>query len=441
MSAGFTPGGPEDWWARQAQKAPEPQLPWPSVPWPPPPASSARQSPTPRLPVPEPSAWQSQVPASSSAPQFPAQQPPVPPSQPPAQRSPAQRSPAPSAPSAPQSPAPWPTARQSPAAQFPPLQSSVPQSSIPWSELWSWLGGRLAVAGRGLALFGLALFGLVLLGALAATLALLPFLTVNLIGTDKRGDAAAAGFLAIVAWLTVGPLLLLWMRSLARLTRKLADRWCGVPIAEPYLPRPWADGGKHGPRQWLGWLLRDQATWRDLAWVAVDGLLGWLLALLPAALLFLGILGVFAPSFASGSIRFLAIVGAAAGLWACPWLLRGYGHFAHSMLAPTKEAELALRRFDQGEQSHRAVLDGHFDRDAAPDLAVVNRERPDFGPSLCDRDMAGPVVSHEHDVILEVHGVIFGERTADAKRVQNFHRLDIFNFVFTGNGDSACGQE
>ncbi len=74
--------------------------------------------------------------------------------------------------------------------------------------------------------------------------------------------------------LAVAPLLLLWMRSVARLTRKLADRWCGVPIAEPYLPQPWADGGKRGPRRWLRWLLGDPATWRDLLWVTVDGIAG-----------------------------------------------------------------------------------------------------------------------------------------------------------------------
>ena len=31
------------------------------------------------------------------------------------------------------------------------------------------------------------------------------------------------------------------------------------------------------------------------------------------------------------------------GLWAAPWLLRGYGKLARSMLAPTGQAELALR--------------------------------------------------------------------------------------------------
>jgi len=69
---------------------------------------------------------------------------------------------------------------------------------------------------------------------------------------------------------------------------------------------------------------------------------GWLLAVLPAGLLALGVLGVVAP-YASGMVRVLAVAAAAAGLWACPWLLRGYGLFARSMLAPTPQAELALR--------------------------------------------------------------------------------------------------
>jgi signal transduction histidine kinase len=275
------------------------------------------------------------------------------------------------------------------------------------------------VAGRGLALFVLALFGLVQLAALAAVLTLLPFLTANLIGTDKRGDAAAAACLSIVAWLTAGPLLLLWMRSLARLTRKLADRWCGVPIAEPYLPKPWADGGKSGPRRWLRWLLGDPATWRDLAWVAVDGLLGWLLALLPAGLLFLGILGVFAPSFASGSIRFLAIVGAAAGLWACPWLLRGYGHFAHSMLAPTKEAELALR-VRQLAQTRTEAIDT-----SAAEIRRIERDLHDgaqarlvaMGMTL---DAAGQIIDTNPDA---ARALLFEARDASVKALAELRDL------------------
>ena len=216
----------------------------------------------------------------------------------------------------------------------------APVLGIQWLE---WPRGRVAVVGRGLLLFGLALAGLVPLLALAAVLGVLPVLAARSLILTHKGDLAlVVAILAIVGWLVVSPLILLCMRSLARLSRSLAGRWCGVPIAEPYLPPSWADGGKAGLRRRYAWLLTDQATWRDLLWVAVDGSVGWLLAVLPAGLLALGVLGVVAP-YASGMVRVLAVAAAAAGLWACPWLLRGYGLFARSMLAPTPQAELALR--------------------------------------------------------------------------------------------------
>jgi signal transduction histidine kinase len=219
----------------------------------------------------------------------------------------------------------------------------IQEASVPGSQWLGWPRGRLAVVGRGLLLFGPALAGLLLLAALAAVLGVLPVLAVrSLILTHKKDLALVVAILAIVGWLVVGPLILLCMRSLARLTRRLVGRWCGVPIAEPYLPPPWADGGKRGLRRRYAWLLTDQATWRDLLWVTVDGCVAWVLAVLPAGLLALGVLGVIAP-YATGIVRVLAIAAAAAGLWASPWLLRGYGLFARSMLAPTPQAELALR--------------------------------------------------------------------------------------------------
>ena len=228
----------------------------------------------------------------------------------------------------------------------------TPDASIPWPALRDWLGGRLAVVGRGLALFGLALTGLVLLLALAGILALPPALVVRGVG---RNLALVVTILGIVMWLVVGPLVLLGMRSLARLTRRLAGQWCAVPIADPYLPAPWADGGKRGPRRRYAWLLTDQATWRDLLWVTVDGCVGWILAVLPAGLLVLGVLGVIVP-YASLQVRVLTIAGAAFGLWAAPRLLRGYGVFARSMLAPTGQAELALR-VRQLSQTRTEALD------------------------------------------------------------------------------------
>jgi signal transduction histidine kinase len=216
-------------------------------------------------------------------------------------------------------------------------------ASVPWAALWDWLGGRLAVVGRGLALFWLALAGLVLLAVLAAVLAGPPALAVVALGHfHKWRNLALVVPIWIVAWPVVSPLILLCMRSLARLTRRLVGRWCAVPIAEPYLSPPWAGGGKAGLRRRYVWLLTDQATWRDLLWVTVDGCVGWLLALLPAGLLVLGVLAVIAP-YASLQVRVLAIVGGAFGLWAAPSLMRGYGFFARSMLAPTQQAELALR--------------------------------------------------------------------------------------------------
>jgi hypothetical protein len=82
---------------------------------------------------------------------------------------------------------------------------------------------------------------------------------------------------------------------LAKLTRQLAGRWCGVDIAVPYLPQPVTGGGDpFWPR--FGRLLTDQATWRDLLWMTVDCSAGWVLTLVPAALVVFGLFGVVTPA-------------------------------------------------------------------------------------------------------------------------------------------------
>jgi len=224
-----------------------------------------------------------------------------------------------------------------------PERPDVPDLPVPVTEFLNWMRGRLAFVGRGLLFFGLALAGLALLLAYAAILGV--SIKVGLSARDPYSDQTERVVLAslvFVVGLVLGPLVLLWMRSLARLTRRLVGQWCAVAIADPYLPPPWADGGKKGLRRRLKWLLTDQATWRDLLWVTVDGCLGWILPLLPAGLLVLGFVGVFAP-YAQLELRLLTIGAAAFGLWTVPWLMRGYGYLAHSMLAPTRQAELALR--------------------------------------------------------------------------------------------------
>ncbi|HEY6310087.1 MAG TPA: histidine kinase [Streptosporangiaceae bacterium] len=232
-----------------------------------------------------------------------------------------------------------------------------PEGLGPLAEYVDWARGRLTVVGYGLALFGLALAGLVPLTVLAGLLGGPPVLVVRLLthDTPRRTLAIVAAVLGIVVWFTLVPLVLLWMRSLARLTRRLSGRWCAVPIAEPYLPRPWANGGKAGPRRRLAWLLTDQATWRDLLWVTLNGLLGWILPVLPAGLLVLGVVGVIAP-YTALDVRLLAIAGAVLVTWGSPSVLRGYGVLARSVLAPTRQAELALR-VEQLAQTRTEAID------------------------------------------------------------------------------------
>jgi signal transduction histidine kinase len=175
------------------------------------------------------------------------------------------------------------------------------------------------------------------------------------------------------------PATLLASRSLATRTRQLTGRWCGVPIPDPYLPPPAAapetgpetgtgPGTETGqPSFWrrFGWLLTDQATWRDLLWDLVDPCVGWVIALAPAALILWGLFGVIMPAIWGRIVQVggnnwyafirvdstrtgwlcvpLGVAFAALGLYAAPWLLRRYGLLAATMLAPTRTAELALR--------------------------------------------------------------------------------------------------
>src|SRR5579863_4017621 len=217
-----------------------------------------------------------------------------------------------------------------------------PPEGIAWPEVWAWAGDRLTVAGRGVVLFGLALAGLVQLGLLFGVLIgpiVLDFRTANHRGHQDVILLVSVG--GLVVWLVAAPLVLRWMRSLAGLTRRVIARWTRVAIAEPYLPHP-RTAGRRGLHRRLTWLLTDPATWRDLLWITVNGLVGWIWALLPAAVLVLGLLGIIAP-YSGGLTRFLAIGAAAAVTWASPNLLRGYGYFARSLLAPTREAELTLK--------------------------------------------------------------------------------------------------
>jgi signal transduction histidine kinase len=209
----------------------------------------------------------------------------------------------------------------------------------------TWLTRGLAAAGHGIGFFG--------------------------IGLAETGIWVMLSIELSIASLGVGllpiPATLQLCRSLAGKTRRLCGKWCGVSISSPYLPPPGTDpeGRDLGFWRRYGWLLTDQATWRDLAWGLVDSLAGWVLALMSASLIAWGLFGVVMPAVwnpiaAAGGNNWYAFIHVTNGLSAWlsvplglafialgiatgPWFLNRYGVLARSMLAPTRTAELKLR--------------------------------------------------------------------------------------------------
>ncbi len=299
-----------------------------------------------------------------------------------------------------------------------PGDQDTPEVSIAWPEIWAWAGGRLAVAGRGMLLFGLALAGLIQLALLVGAAVLPAALTLRTSTHPGRNSTLVVGAAGLVFWLVASPLILRWMRSLARLTRRVVAQWAQVPIAEPYLPHPWTADTSKGLRRRLAWLLTDPATWRDLLWITVNGLVGWILALLPAGVLVLGLFGIFAP-YASGFQRLLVVGIAVAGTWASPWLLRGYGYFARSLLAPTREAELTLR-VQQLAQTRTEVIDT-----GAAEIRRIERDLHDgaqarlvaMGMTL---DAAGQIIDTNPDA---ARALVFEARDASVKALAELRDL------------------
>ncbi|WP_372667591.1 sensor histidine kinase [Amycolatopsis kentuckyensis] len=173
----------------------------------------------------------------------------------------------------------------------------------------------------------------------------------------------------------------LWTRSITDTLRREAGNWTGVRIARPYLPPPGLpvprpDGlyqvGKqlHEEPFWpvqharTRWVLRDRATWRDLAGAVLGTLVSFVLlvptiVLVTRGLVGLGALWVWRP-FVSSPVTWwpfpevsthlgalaqtpvmLAMVGA--GLAPATWLARQQARFARVWLGPTEATRLAAR--------------------------------------------------------------------------------------------------
>jgi signal transduction histidine kinase len=164
---------------------------------------------------------------------------------------------------------------------------------------------------------------------------------------------SAAGLVAFVLHLLVIPApwgwgvppVVLGSRRLTNTYRRLARRWCGVEIAEPYAPGPdpgartvCADGPVARARQ-VEWLLKDPATWRDMTWMLTAAPAAAPL-LLPAALAGAGLAGLIRQPAIGVA---LIVAGLLTGLLAAPALLRLHASWSRLLLAPTERARLARR--------------------------------------------------------------------------------------------------
>ncbi len=231
---------------------------------------------------------------------------------------------------------------------------------------WAWIGAGADAAARGVAFCALMLAGFCLVLALLLPL-FLAGLGISLLvnGPDHGGEGQAvairvAPFAGLAVSLLLIPAIALGMRQLAILTRRLCGQWCAVSIADPYRPAP--RDTQLGLTGRLRWRLGDPAGRRDALWFTVNASGGWVLAAAPGGLIIYGLLCLLDAGrldagrwpLQQGSLLALGnhprlmlfAVGLACiafGLWAAPWLLRGYGMLARTMLAPSGQAELALR--------------------------------------------------------------------------------------------------
>ena len=316
-----------------------------------------------------------------------------------------------------------------------------------WDGLRSWIDRGILAAARGLAFGGLMLAGVVLLLALVAPLALvgfgigLPLNPPTWLMTPHIIPVLVLLLAGIGSLSLLTPVTIRGLRWLASITRRLCGEWCGVPIARPYLPLPEGAGGRlsFSRRSW--WLLTDPATLRDLLWTAVNACGGWVLAVAPAGLVLYGLLGMAAEASGTRSAGLSVpkeIAAIALGLCVAPWLLRCYGLMARSMLAPTGQAELALRvrhlaqtrseTIDTGAAEMRRIErdlhDGAQARLVAMGMTLdaagaVMEENPAAARALLleARDASARALAELRDLVRGIHPPVLADRgLADAVR-------------------------
>ncbi|WP_248964679.1 sensor histidine kinase [Sphaerisporangium perillae] len=184
------------------------------------------------------------------------------------------------------------------------------------------------------------------------------------------GNAVIATLAALALLLCFGlgmvflfPATIRVVRRRAGQARRLALAWAGVQIADPYRPAPpppvpqrdgWYREGRNLYRTSLvpnfnstwAWMIKDPATWRDLAWLLADPLVGGLLVLAPLLVTGFGaMLAYQGPPVVAAAGVALAV----AGVLLAPLVVPVHGLWTRLLLAPTRNARLtnAVRQLTQ----------------------------------------------------------------------------------------------
>ncbi|MEO3752252.1 sensor histidine kinase [Streptomyces sp. B6B3] len=182
------------------------------------------------------------------------------------------------------------------------------------------------------------------------------------------------------------------VRAHANQRRVFARDWSAVTIPSGYRPSP-PRPGIAGQVARTAQLLRDPTTWRDLQWLLLDAIGGFVTALLPPALIAQGLFGVLLPlglwapvtaggSFWYGFVRvdswFTALLAAVLGcalllvahLWN-PLLLRG--HFLMTaFLLGASEKQMLTQRVERLTETRHDALDN-----SAAELRRIERDLHD----------------------------------------------------------------
>lgn len=176
------------------------------------------------------------------------------------------------------------------------------------------------------------------------------------------------------------PVVLSMVRGHAQFRRQLAGQWSGVAIAPAYRPLPRElRSGVLGQVQRTLHLLRDPAVWRDFCWLLQDAVAGFIVALLPPALLGQGVFGLvlaagvwrpiydgsqgaywyaFIPvtdQFTATLAALLGIVLILLGLAFGRVLIKAHFQSAALLLGPTENQRLSRRVETLAETRHEAL--------------------------------------------------------------------------------------